>query len=347
MNRWLKRSLVCSLLLSCNEYTIQETPEPVTGVSNPAPPDTEIQHDTITQVINPEVDILFVIDDSCSMADEQLKLANSFPEFAKYFIESSLDYHIGVITTDVYNWTKKGKLQYSSQFNPPYKWIDMNTPNPELVFSLNATVGTTGYHYERSMDAIKLALTLEHDNHNAGFFRENAVLHTIIISDEDDVSEIVDVEFYNFLYNLKTKEDMVKVHGIFGLVPYGCGSAYGTAYPGYRYDGLISVFKGEKHSICENEWRSILDKIGLAASGLKTSFFLTAVPNSVTLEVWIEDGDFIYVFEQGQDYLYDPVSNSISFVSYQPPRGVTIHIEYELASSYAGTYSESFEDTGI
>lgn len=352
MKRWLKKFFVCSLLfLGCSEYKIQEFSEPVSGAPNPIVVEAEGQHDTITQVLHPEVDVMFVIDDSCSMSDEQVKLMISFPEFVKYFTNTNLDYHIGVITTDMVSWEKSGKLQYSNQFNPPYKWIDTNTPNPEVVFSLNADVGIYGSYFEKGMEAIEASLTTEYNDHNAGFFRDDAALHIIIISDEDDASILHDAEFYNFLDTLKSREDTVFVHGIYGLLPAGCasdaGPISGHADPGRRYDSLITVFKGEKHSICEEEWRTILDDIGLAASGLKTSFFLTAVPNPVTLEVWVEEGDYMYFFEQGEDYAYDRIGNSISFATYQPPRGATVHLEYEIASSYIGTYSEEFKDTGI
>ena len=51
--------------------------------------------DVSTQVTTPEVDVLFVIDNSCSMNNEQSELTANFPSFMAYFLDSGLDYHIG------------------------------------------------------------------------------------------------------------------------------------------------------------------------------------------------------------------------------------------------------------
>src|SRR5262245_13379481 len=53
-----------------------------------------------------KIDILFVIDNSGSMGDEQVNLASNFPMFGQLidtYVNSSgktLDYHVGVTTTD-------------------------------------------------------------------------------------------------------------------------------------------------------------------------------------------------------------------------------------------------------
>ena len=42
------------------------------------------------------VDVLWVVDTSCSMAQEQTQLAENFEGFMTHFLDSGLDYHIGV-----------------------------------------------------------------------------------------------------------------------------------------------------------------------------------------------------------------------------------------------------------
>ena len=46
------------------------------------------------------LDILWVIDNSCSMTEEQQALSQNFASFVQYFVGSGLDYHIGVVSTD-------------------------------------------------------------------------------------------------------------------------------------------------------------------------------------------------------------------------------------------------------
>ena len=57
------------------------------------PPDVEVPEwtDRIVQVTVPKVDVLWVVDDSSSMGDEQRALTEAFPLFAEYFVDSGLD----------------------------------------------------------------------------------------------------------------------------------------------------------------------------------------------------------------------------------------------------------------
>jgi hypothetical protein len=99
------------------------------GLFNEFPPEPQVnppdlanptQTDVIVQVTTPMVDILWTIDNSCSMSDEQLALTDNFPKFMDYFLGSGLDYHIGVTSTDMDDLTHKGKLQDGGT---PYKYI--------------------------------------------------------------------------------------------------------------------------------------------------------------------------------------------------------------------------------
>src|SRR5690349_494813 len=60
-----------------------------------------------TQVFDPKVDILFVVDNSGSMGTHQQNLSANVSKFTQAFIKGSiLDYNIGIVTTDMddYNW---------------------------------------------------------------------------------------------------------------------------------------------------------------------------------------------------------------------------------------------------
>ncbi|HWB78247.1 MAG TPA: VWA domain-containing protein [Nannocystaceae bacterium] len=78
--------------------------------------------DTIQLTVNKDVDILFVIDNSGSMGEEQARVAENFPAFISVLEEKGVEanYRIGVTTTDNGNpWCgtttpEAGKLQMSS-----------------------------------------------------------------------------------------------------------------------------------------------------------------------------------------------------------------------------------------
>jgi len=56
------------------------------------------------------VDVLLVVDNSCSMVEEQGKLATNFESFIQYFDSADVDWQIGVITTDMEQEQFQGHL---------------------------------------------------------------------------------------------------------------------------------------------------------------------------------------------------------------------------------------------
>src|SRR5690606_11370674 len=138
----------------------------------------------VLQVTHPEVDVLWVIDDSCSMSDEQNRLATNFPIFFDFFEGSGLDYHIGVVSTDMDNAMRKGRLVTKSG----YRYLDPETPNAAQVFSGMSLLGTGGSATEKGNDAAYAALEVERNAYNVGFLRQNSGLHVIVVADEQDYS---------------------------------------------------------------------------------------------------------------------------------------------------------------
>ena len=71
---------------------------------------SKIQKDVFQQVRRNTVDILLVIDDSCSMLEEQEKLSVNFEYFISAFAGVDVDWQIGVTTTDTYYSEQPGRL---------------------------------------------------------------------------------------------------------------------------------------------------------------------------------------------------------------------------------------------
>ncbi len=64
------------------------------------PPDVRV--DTYLQQSASQVDVLWVIDNSGSMAPRQENLAKNFQSFIDVFAKGSIDFRIGVTTTDIF-----------------------------------------------------------------------------------------------------------------------------------------------------------------------------------------------------------------------------------------------------
>lgn len=71
---------------------------------------TQQHTDVFQQNRRNTVDVLMVVDNSCSMAEEQDKLASNFRSFIEYFENVNVDYQIAVITTDTRSEEFSGRM---------------------------------------------------------------------------------------------------------------------------------------------------------------------------------------------------------------------------------------------
>ncbi len=171
------------------------------------------QVDSVDVIINRNIDILFVIDDSNSMSEEQDSLATNFDRFINVLntVEGGLpNVHLAVVSTDVGAGPNgiagcvgngdNGLLQNAenSSCGPSDRWIQnialddggRQTNYPGTLaeaFSCIARIGDDGCGFEQPLESMRRALNGSNPM-NAGFLRENAKLAVIIISDEDDCS---------------------------------------------------------------------------------------------------------------------------------------------------------------
>ncbi|MHC4993106.1 MAG: hypothetical protein ACYTGC_19205 [Planctomycetota bacterium] len=154
------------------------------------------------------VDLLFVIDSSGSMADEQAHLIASFEGFIEGIQSKLTDqtYHVGVMATDAYagnaaECQQLGALVTATagtdssesvcDFPDGQRYV---TEQDDLagLFSCAAQLGTVGSGDEQPMGAIVQAMSGVHDGPggcNEGFLRDDALLVIVIITDEEDDHE--------------------------------------------------------------------------------------------------------------------------------------------------------------
>lgn len=316
--------LSLALLMGCIEYQPTSTLPPA-GAPNPKPLTVTEQTDKLVQVTEPEVDILWVIDNSCSMYEEQTGLATNFPVFMDYFLGSGLNYHIGVVSTDMTNGAHTGRLREVSG----HRFIDEDTPSPSQVFSSMAVMGTGGSADERGRDAAYMGLEILKDGYNSGFVREDATLHVVAISDENDHSYQISLqEYINWMLTLKYGEDMVTFSSIVSPSPVCAGAAE----PGTDYTAITNAVGGINWSICNDDWATVLEQLGLQAAGLKREYFLSQLPVPGTIDVAVSDGGTVYSFEEEIDWVYNQVRNSIIFNEYIPGALAEVHVTYDLLS---------------
>lgn len=158
-----------------------------------------------------KVDLLFVIDNSGSMADEQINLVNSFPDFVSEMqtkLMNTDSYHVGVVSSDsnVYNGAgcnifgglinQTGGAGSSNAVCGPYaggkNWMS-EADDLGAKFACAGQVGTGGDGNEQPMYAMLQAVQPQNNAPGAcndGFIREDALLVVIHITDEEDDHEV-------------------------------------------------------------------------------------------------------------------------------------------------------------
>jgi hypothetical protein len=154
--------LAALLVVGCVSETDLTGNEDAYGVDRPRDLETPKQTDRIVQVTTPQVDVLFAIDNSCSMLEEQANLTENFDKFMQFFLQSGLDYHVGVISTDMDDPTQSGKLREVRGS----KYIDAETDEPVDLFEAMARMGTSGSGDERGREAVYTAVELKKNGPN-------------------------------------------------------------------------------------------------------------------------------------------------------------------------------------
>jgi len=191
-------------LVACADRSISKLP----------PGQDLVEVKTLPVDLNRKIDILFVIDNSGSMREEQATLQRNFDEFINVLarVEGGLpDLHLGVVSTDTgcenNDVGDDGVLQITgitetveadgdvipteAPCNVPagQRFLQANAgADPTTLkqdFACIASRGTQGCGLEAPLEAMQRALT--HPS-NAGFVRDDAFLAVVFLGDEDDCS---------------------------------------------------------------------------------------------------------------------------------------------------------------
>jgi hypothetical protein len=222
------------------------------------------------------------------------------------------------------------------------RYIDNTSSAKDAVasFRARANLGTLGSPDERGKDAAYTALTKEANTTNSGFYREEAVLSIVVISDERDSSRNVSVaEFVSWMNSLKQEDEQTWFSSIVG--PKG-GCA--TAEEGVGYLEVTRQVGGVDFSICEPDYSSVLEELGMQAAGLKREFFLSEVPvvDSIDVSVTTEGEEDRF---KSNEWTYDGIRNSITFKSFVPDPLAVVNITY-IPLADAETSEPVAGDTG-
>ncbi len=257
------------------------------------------------------VDVLFVVDNSGSMADDQDRLAQNFDTFIDSAFAGSVDFHIAVTTTDVINGTG------GPEVGP---FLTRNSHNVSATFADQARVGVDGAGIELGLEAMRRALSDFADTDNAGFLRGNAALSVVIVSDEDDNGG--DESLAGFDASLVRPVDsyIELLGGLKGgnldntpvLVSVVVTPAFSP-----RYEAVASAFAGVVLNIQDDAWGTQLSQVGQATFGLQRRFRVGADPDPSTVTVTVNGAPVSFTVD-GRDVFLDD----------DPPAGADVAVTY-------------------
>lgn len=264
------------------------------------------------EVKSPALDIMFVVDESGSMGNEQGELHYNLP-----------DMYYDLVGPDFWNVDVRIGLRTTDTRHPYYGHVDTSSASAELdLQNLFGNLNRYKAHGEEGLSSAVASTTVDF-----AFHREEAYLLWIFLSDESDASAISTQEYEDHMSSFK-RGGMVSEAAI----------VYTEEDQQNMYDGVDDCFSGEAVgegyldvaedvvSFCDEgaDWTALLDEARFRIPSLYEVWYLEEVPyNPSEIKVYV-DGQRFSLWQ------YDAGMNAVVFTQVLPVGSkVTIAFMYD------------------
>lgn len=301
---------------------------------------------------NNKVDILWVIDNSGSMATKQNNLAAGFNSFSSVFTTKGFNFNMGIVTSD----TRAPAVGQGGIFQGAPSVISDSTIGFSALFQNNVKVGQVGDSAAKELDAIVLSTGALLNSSNAGFLRSDAHLAVIILSDADDNDstqttattlahlQALKPDLYDVVSRTYKKNFTVSAVAVNSMADTDC---YDMDHDGnvdndLNFDGipdiqlyeegtkfktLVNATNGSFASICKADFSDGLTTISQKIAEAITEIALARVPNVSTILVTFNGVSIPNDATDG--FTYSATGNKIVFHgNYIPQDNTSIQIGY-------------------
>jgi hypothetical protein len=283
---------------------------------------------------NPRVDILFVIDDSGSMSTHQANLAHNIQLFtASIFNSQLIDYHIGVITSSMDQW-QSGPGAHGRLVGMP-SFVDRTTADGNQILAKNLIVGTSGSATEKFFEPVVAALTPPASTkENAGFYRDEAHLALVFITDTDDQSENLDADrFLDTLVHLKGRKEKILTYAAYIPTTDGGCDRSGEELP-TRLERFFTLAAGKTFGLCDVDYGQRLAAISEdVVTAVARHMPLSVPPDPATIEV--SYGSQVIPNDPSIGWTFDPLNNALIFgknIKFtEQPLGSLVEVSFRAA----------------
>ena len=225
-----------------------------------------------------KLDIIWVIDNSGSMAEEQASLGTNFSAFINDFIDENVDFKMGVTTTDTR--TSGGGQAYSTSLTDlTSAKAQANETRFKSDFARHVNVGIRGDGREKGLQASESFI----NRYKASWMRDDAYLVVVYLSDEEDQSPKSKEDYLASLRSAKVNDGYVKAYSIVNTLN-NCPSNVTCGFERYAYQAEQTG--GGLADITSN-FATVLNDMGQQIINLLDSFPLAndPVPGSIEVRV--------------------------------------------------------------
>lgn len=301
-----------------------------------------VQLDNFVQGTDSQLDVLFVVSNTTTMAPYQQKLRDALPGWLAHAQREGVDVRVGVTSTGLgARYAQDGRNICEGDGG---RLLPLNSSRPRIVGgtavnaaqTLQDNVGVGLCHnlvqgLETTRQALSSPLvdsqddprTPQSNDGNLGLLRPTARLAVVALADEDDHSGFPTDSYTQFLQSIKGP-GMSHRTQFYALVPTDsrCTTAGG---PGERFSAVARSTGGAVESVCQGNYQPFLERLIFRAGDPQADFPLSATPDGVS---------YMAVRVQGRTvdptlWRYDAARNAIVFQpTAVPSTGQSIQIRY-------------------
>lgn len=288
---------------------------------------------TVTLAETLKADILFVVDNSGSMQEEQSNMSARFSLFIKNLMQ--INWKVGIITTDVDDAARSysdGQLQ---EFENGVDFLDSKSIDAEASFSQVIRRRESGSPYEQGIYATYRFLERQ-INSKTPFMRDDASINIVFLTDADETpyknaTGVTVVQKRNrpdeLMKYLKENWPMKKFQFHSIVVNNGdkaCLSQSNNEGYGIAYETLSNATNGVKGSVCAKDYGSQLQFMTEKIKDLVKNLTLDCAPayDSIT-----KKHRFEIKYDGAETIEVEKIEGNVVYFKGGLPAG-TINLEY-------------------
>lgn len=217
----------------------------------------QLAEESFTQPVQQtrELDILLVVDNSGSMAEEQAKLSNLSPllDFIK-----DVNWRVAIAST---NASENYFRETLDSLDVTRTFAEKKQRFSDVILSL----GTSGTGNEQGITQTYNSVVRNHPNGSGRWVRNDSFLSVIVVSDEDECSNgancgATNAQLLDRVENTVGKERATDFR-FSSLIKPDSATCPQAAYVGNRYKAMSDATSGLVSPICDNSYEDFLESI--------------------------------------------------------------------------------------